>query len=104
MYIPCYANIELNVLEYYKLIQEYSEMILEVDGNNSFELPSISNKLIELSKNIDLELIVNKLSQSGKKSTSDVKTTINPPDSSRSQSMASVRSDARSGDISPEEK
>ena len=104
VFIPCHTIIELNILEYYRLIKDYSEMILEVDGSDSFELPTISKKLIELSWNIDLNLLIHKLNQSSKKQSSEANSKSNPPDSSRSQSIASVRNDVLSGDISAEEK
>ena len=102
VFIPNQTIVNLNILEYYKLINDYKDMVLEVNGNDNIELPKISKRLIELSNSIDLDKVIEKLGQSNNKP--GVTNSIKSSDLNRSQSLTSMKNDALVGSVSTEEK
>ncbi|CAI2368994.1 unnamed protein product [Moneuplotes crassus] len=61
VYIPNFCNVKLNILEYYKLICDYSDMILLIDGKEKWELPDLPEQLVESARTMNLKRIVDKL-------------------------------------------
>ncbi|CAI2370917.1 unnamed protein product [Moneuplotes crassus] len=66
VYVPNSCNVQLNIIEYYKLLSEYSDMILSIDGEETWNLPVISNHLKENAESMSLGRIVAKLDRNEK--------------------------------------
>ena len=61
VYVPNVSHVQLNQVELYKLLHDYSDMILLVNDEEKWEEPFLPDKLKEISKEIDLKSIIHKL-------------------------------------------
>jgi hypothetical protein len=46
VYVPIVCNSSMSKVEFYQFINEHQDMILEIDGNEKYELPKIPDKII----------------------------------------------------------
>ena len=105
VFVPVICNVHLSYLEYYKLCNEYSENILEVNGIEKYEIPNLPNKISNLSKLMDMSYIIkrmdrsDKINETGELSMNDIASL----QLAKKESLARINSDVHSSIITTEE-
>ena len=103
IFVPNITEIHLNDFEYIKLINEYGDMILSINGDDKFEIPACPEKVVEKASLIELDDIIYKMDDPEQDAMNSTKSANKNPTMSEYEAFTDLKNWANFENLSEQE-